>query len=250
MKKIWLGIAGVVVLLASLVLVGCTGSAAQPVTVNTNGQQQGIWVTGEGKVTVTPDVAIISVGIQSQETTVAAAQAKAAAAMDQLMQALKAQGVADKDIQTTSFYISQVTRYDNSTQQQIVTGYMVSNSVTVKIRDVKKAGTTIDAVAEAGGDLTRINGITFTVDDPTNSYNDARGKAIDNAVAKAKQMADKAGVKLGKIIYITENNYYTPVYQSLDMKATAGAPAPAVSTSVSPGELTVTTTVQITYAIN
>jgi uncharacterized protein YggE len=249
MKKIWLGIAGIVILLASLVMVGC-GASTTPVTVNTNGQQQGIWVTGEGKVIVTPDVAIISVGIQSQETTVAAAQAKAAAAMDQLMQALKAQGVADKDIQTSSFYISQVVQYDNSKQQQIVVGYMVSNTVTVKIRDVKKAGTTIDAVAEAGGDLTRINGITFTVDDPTNYYNDARGKAIDNAVAKAKQMADKAGVKLGKVTYITENNNFTPIYQSFDMKATAGAPVPAISTSVSPGELTITTTVQITYSIN
>ena len=247
MKKIWLVIAGIVVLLATVVMVGC-GTAASAGTVNSN-QQTGIWVNGQGKVTATPDIATISVGIQSQETTVAAAQSKAQAAMDQVMQALKAQGVAEKDIQTSSFYISQVTQYDNTKQEQNVVGYMVSNTVTVKIRDISKTGTTIDAVANAGGDLTRINGITFSVDDPTNYYNDARAKAIDDAAAKAKQIAAKAGVKLGKITYITENNNFTPIYQTLDMKS-AGAPVPAVSTSVSPGSLDITSTVQIVYAIN
>jgi uncharacterized protein YggE len=246
MKKIWLAIGGLVLMLGILGMVGC-GTVAP--NVNLNSQQIGLWVNGEGKVSVTPDVAIINVGVQSQELTVAAAQAAAAAAMDQLMQALKAQGVADKDIQTTGFSISQVTKYNNATQEQDVVGYMVSNMVTVKIRDVAKAGTTIDAVAAAGGDLVRINGITFTVDDPTNYYNDARGKAIDNAKAKAQQMADKSGAKLGKITYITENNYFQPIYRAFDMKETAaGAPAP--STSISAGQLEITTTVQIAYAIN
>jgi uncharacterized protein len=250
MKKIWLAIAGIVVLLASLVMVGC-GANTTPVDVNFNSQSQGIWVNGEGKVTATPDVAIISVGIQSQEITVADAQAKAAAAMDKLMQALKDQGVAEKDIKTTSFYINQVSRWDSVKQEQIITGYIVSNTVTVKIRDVKKAGTTIDAVAVVGGDLTRVNGITFTVDDPTNYYNDARAKAIDNAVAKAKQMADKTGIKLGKVTYITESTNFAPIYRDMGVKTSAGSvPAPAVSTSVSAGELEISTTVQITYAIN
>jgi uncharacterized protein YggE len=127
---------------------------------------------------------------------------------------------------------------------------MVSNTVTVKIRDVKKAGSTIDAVAAAGGDLARVNGITFTVDDPTNYYNDARAKAIDNAKAKAQQMADKSGAKLGKITYITENNYFQPIYRAFDMKAASGAPAPAIDTSISAGSLDITSTVQIAYAIN
>jgi uncharacterized protein len=250
MKKIWLAITGVVLMLGILVMAGC-GASPSDVNVNLNSQSQGLWVSGEGKVNVTPDVAIISVGIQSQEITVAEAQAKAAEAMDKLMKALKDQGIAEKDIQTTSYYISQVTRWDGDKQEQIITGYMVSNSVTVKIRDVKKAGTIIDAVAAAGGDLTRINGITFTVDDPTNSYNDARDKAIANARAKAQQMAEKSGAKLGKVTYITENNYFSPIYRAYDMKEASGAaPSPAVSTSISGGELEITTTVQIAYAID
>jgi len=245
MKKLWLMIAGVVVLLASLVMVGC-GASTAPIS---NNQQQGIWVSGSGKVTVTPDLAVISVGIQDQELTVADAQAKAAGAMDKLIQALKAQGVVDKDIQTTSFTISQVTRWDNDRQQSVVIGYLVSNTVTVKIRDISKVGTTIDAVAVAGGDMIRVNGITFTVDDPTSSYTNARAKAMADAKAKAQQMADLSGVKLGKVTYITENNNFTPIYQAYDMKSAAG-PVPAVSTPISAGELDVTVTVQVAYALN
>jgi uncharacterized protein len=251
MKKIWLAIAGVVVLVGMLAMAGC-GTSASPndVNVNLNSQQTGLWVNGEGKVTVTPDVAIINIGIETQEVSVADAQAKAAEAMDKLMQALKAQGVKEKDIQTTGYYISQVTRWDNERQIQEVTGYRVSNTVTVKVRDVAKAGATIDAVAAAGGDLTRVNGITFTVDDPTNYYNDARDKAIANAKAKAEQMASKSGAKLGKITYITENNYYSPIYRSYDSIKASGAAPEAAPTAISAGELEVTTTVQIAYALD
>ncbi len=111
MKKIWLGVAVVLAVLAVVGLAGCTaqGSAlsgdVSGLNVNLNSQQQGLWVSGEGKVTATPDVAIMTLGIESQETSVADAQAKAAAAMDKVMQALKDQGIADKDIQTQYFNI-------------------------------------------------------------------------------------------------------------------------------------------------
>jgi uncharacterized protein YggE len=249
MKKLWFAIAGVVVIMATLLMVGCGTGSTAPVYIN--GQQQGIWVNGEGKQTVTPDLAIINIGIQTQEITVADAQAKAAEAMDKLIATLKAQGVDQKDIQTSSFSISQVTRWDNDKNESIVTGYSVSNTVTVKIRDINKAGVIIDAAAAAGGDLVRINGITFTVDDPTTAYNQARDKAIQSAMDKAKQIADKSGAKLGKITYITENNYYSPIYRTMDSyKAGAEVGAPTVVTPVSAGELEVTTTVQIAYAIN
>jgi uncharacterized protein YggE len=247
MRKIWLAIAGVVAALGILALAGC--GAGAPVNVNLNSQSQGIWVSGEGKVTVTPDLAIITVGIQDQEVTVAEAQAKAAEAMDKVMQALKGQGIDDKDIQTQYFNISQVTRWDNDKQVQIVTGYQVTNTVTVKVHDVNKAGAVIDAVVAAGGDMARVNGITFTLDDPTSKYNDARDLAIANAKAKAEQMASKAGISLGKVTYITENAVYNPIYRSLDMAGSGSVPAPAVKTAISGGELDITTTVQIAYAI-
>jgi uncharacterized protein len=248
MKRIWLTIAGVVVIMASLLMVGCSSGSTAPVYIN--GQQVGLWVSGEGKQTVTPDLAIINIGIQTQEVTVADAQAKTAEAMDKLIAALKLQGVDEKDIQTASFSISQVTRWDNDKNESVVTGYSVSNTVTVKIRDIKKAGVTIDAAAAAGGDLIRVNGITFTVDDPTAAYNQARDKAIQNAMDKAKQIAEKSGAKLGKITYITESNSYYPVYRSYDSYKAEAVGAPGVVTHVSAGEQDVTTTVQISYAID
>lgn len=251
MKKIWLAITGVVLMVGMLVMAGCSGDISpNDVNVNLNSQQTGIWVNGEGKVSVTPDMAIINVGIVSEKPTVAEAQAEAAQAMDNLIQTLKDQGIDEKDIQTTSYYITQNTRWNQTDQKEEVIGYRVSNSVTVKVRDVNKVGTTIDAVAAAGGDLTRISGITFTIDDPTDFYNEAREKAIENAKAKAQQIADKSGAKLGKITYITESNYYSPVYRPYDSYKLATQEAAGVSTPISEGELEISTTVQIAYAID
>ena len=255
MKKTWLVVIGVALVLAVVGMVGCNSEGGltlsgdtSGIKINLNNQQQGIWVSGEGKVTAVPDVATLSLGIESQEATVAEAQANAAEAMDNVMKALKDEGVNDKDIQTRSFYIRKVTRWDNDNQREIILGYRVSNMVTAKIRDVANAGTVIDAVAAAGGDLTRINNIGFTVDDPTPYYEQAREKAVAEAAAKAKKLADTAGVKLGKPTYISESSYMPgPIYRA-DMIPMAEA-APPMETPISPGELEITTNVQIAYAI-
>ena len=103
-------------------------------------------------------------------------------------------------------------------------------------------------MAEVGGDLTRINSISFTVDDPTSYYEDARAKAIGDAVAKAKQMAQVAGIKLGKLLYISEGTPHIPpvVVRDYAMNVEGAAPAP---TSISPGELEIQVTVQMVYDI-
>jgi uncharacterized protein YggE len=169
--------------------------------------------------------------------------------MDKVMASLKNGGVAAKDIQTQSFNIQKISRWDDKNQQEIVTGYMVTNMVTAKIRDVNKAGTVIDAVAAAGGDLTRIDSISFTIDNPAAFQEQARQKAVADAAAKARQLADAAGVKLGKPIYITESSYVpNTVYRDAALKAEASSGA--TTTPVSAGELEVTANVQIAYAIN
>jgi uncharacterized protein len=247
-KKIWLAIAGTVLLLV-VGLVGCSSGNTPSngnINVNLNNQQEGIWVNGEGKVTAVPDVAILSLGIEAQELTVAEAQAKAAAAMDSVMKALKDAGIDEKDIQTQYFNIQKVTRWDNDKQYETVIGYRVTNTVIAKVRDVTKAGTVIDAVVVAGGDLTRINSIGFTVDDPSSYYEQARVKAVTDAAAKAKKLADTAGVKLGKPVYITESSYIPgPIYR--DVANAAETPTPV--TPISPGEMEITANVQINYAI-
>jgi len=254
MKRIWLGAIGVVLILgATMALAGCSSEGTSltggSFKIDLNSQQEGIWVNGEGKVNAVPDVAILSLGIEAQEVSVAQAQSEAAAAMDKVMAALKGGGVAEKDIQTRSFNIQRVTRWDDDRQQEITIGYRVSNMVTAKIRKVDKAGSVIDAVTAAGGDLIRINSIGFTVDDPKPYQEQARVLAVADAAAKAKKLADTAGVKLGKPSYISESSYVPgPIYRA-DMLAKAeGAPAP-VATPVSPGELEITTNVQLAYDI-
>ena len=245
MKKIWLVVIGVVMLLGMILLASCS-TESSPGVSNYNSQQAGIWVSGEGKITAAPDVAILNVGIQAQETDVAQAQSEAAAAMDKLMTALTDGGIAKKDIQTTNFSIQPVTKWDDSKQQSITIGYIVTNMVTVKVRKLDQTGPIVDAVAVAGGNLTRVNGISFTIDDPASYYTQARTKAVADAKSKAQQLADNAGVKLGKLTYITEsNNSPGPIYRT-DI---APAAKDAGSTPISVGTLDIVTDVQLAYAI-
>ena len=169
--------------------------------------------------------------------------------MDRVMKALKDNGVADKDIQTQYFNIQKVTRWDKDLEREVVIGYRVTNMVTAKIRELDKTGTIIDAVAVAGGDLTRIDGIGFSVDDPSVYQEEARQKAMADAKAKAEQMAEVAGVKLGKPTYISESSYIPSPVMRQDVFKEAAAGAPMVETSISPGEMEISVNVQIVYAI-
>ena len=169
-NKKWLLLLGLALVVPVVALSGCAAGPTTVEAVNLSSQQEGIWVNGEGKVTVTPDIALLRLGIEAQQTTVAEAQAEAAAAMDTVMTALTDNGVSEKDIQTQYFSIYQVTRWDDYKNQEIVTGYRVTNMVNAKIREIDKTGTIIDAVAVAGGDLTRINNISFSVDEPSRYY--------------------------------------------------------------------------------
>jgi hypothetical protein len=225
------------------------GPAAQAgsVSVSIPNQQVGIWVNGTGKVTAAPDVAVLQLGVEAQSATVGEAQTKAAEAMDRVMKALTGNGVAKKDIQTLFFNINRITQWDDKGQVETVIGYRVSNTVTVKVRTVDKTGDVIDAVAAAGGDLTRINSISFTVDDPSPLTKEARDKAMVDARTKAEQLASLGGVKLGKPTFISESSYF-PYSGGVSAPAAADKSV-AVATPVNPGEMDITVSVQVTYAI-
>jgi uncharacterized protein YggE len=117
--------------------------------------------------------------------------------------------------------------------------------VLAKIREVDKAGIIIDVVAKASGDLTRIQSISFSVDDPTPYYEEARGKAMEDAMNKATQLATSAGIQLGKPTYISEEAAYVPKY--FDEVARDEALAP--ETPISPGELKIMVNVQVVCEI-
>ena len=252
MKKVWLLAIGLALVMAVVGLSGCsqgsTSGVPSNLRVNLNSQQEGIWVSGQGKVTAVPDIATLRLGIEAQEASVAEAQTRAAEAMDKVMTALTDSGVAEKDIQTQYFSIRQVTKWDRVKEEETVVGYRVTNMVTAKIRDIDKAGSIIDAVVEAGGDLTRIDSISFSVDDPSAYYEEAREKAMAEAKAKAKQLAELAGVRLGKPTYILEGAHVLPIYPRMEYEMAAPAPVPA-ETPISPGETEISLSLQVVYAI-
>ena len=253
MKKIWILAASMVLLLAVVGLAGCSqgdgllSAEASGIRVNLSSQQEGIWVSGSGRVMAVPDVAALSLGIEAQNDSVALAQSQAAEAMAKVKAALTGNGVAEKDIQTRYFNVQRLTRWDQDKQQEIVIGYRVTNMVTAKIRELDKVGTIIDAVAVAGGDLTRIDSIGFSVEDPSAYYGEAREKAMADARTKAQQMAELAAVKLGKPTYITESlQYPQPIYRQDFYAEAAVAPA---ETPISPGETEISINVQVAYSI-
>lgn len=253
MKKVWLLVAGLVLVLAVVGLPGCTPNSTSlsgelgNIRVNLSSQQEGIWVNGRGEVSAVPDVANLRLGIEAQDESVAQAQVQADEAMNKVRTALADNGVAEKDIQTQYFNIRRVTRWDNVNQEEVVIGYQVTNMVTAKIREMDRVGAVIDAVATAGGDLTRIDSISFSVEDPSAYHEEARQKAMADAEAKAEQLAGLAGLKMGKPTYVSESTQLpSPIYRQDLMEKAMGAP---IETPISPGEVEISLTVQLAYAI-
>lgn len=255
MKKAWWLIPCLIVVLA-LSAIGCEYLEMASTSENENSQQiisilpqqnTGIWVTGQGEVTAIPDLASLRLGVEAQADTVAEARTEASEAMNKVMEALKDNGVAEEDIQTQQFSIYPMTRWNERKEEEEIIGYRVTNMVVAKIREVDKAGEIIEAVAEAGGDLTRIQSISFTVDDPTEYYREARAKAMEDAKDKATQLADAAGVELSEPTYISEGSVYRPEVSRYfpEIEEEMAAPQPPIS----PGELEITVSVQVVYAI-
>ena len=213
-----------------------------------NQQNTGIWVTGEGKVSAVPDVAVLSLGVEVQSSSVAEAQSYAATTMTAVVNELDNFGVAEKDIKTSQFSITPVRRWSEKDGREILIGYRVTNTVTARVRNIDDTGAIIDAAARAGGDYIVINSISFTVDEPSAYYEEARELAMADAKAKAEQLADLGKVKLGRPTYISESGAYVPVVREFYAEAAMSVPA-APSTPISAGETEIRLSVQVVYSI-
>ena len=171
--------------------------AAMP-ALNT-AQPSGIAVSGTGMVFAEPDRAVVTLGVEARAETVSTARADAARAMTAIIAALGADGIAEQDIQTRSFDISpQYSRRERTDSsgarynEQVLLGFIVSNQAAVNVRNMENIGGILDRVAEAGGDLTRIRGISFSSDDPTQLHAQAREAAVKDLMAKAQHYATLA----------------------------------------------------------
>jgi len=206
-----------------------------------------ITVVGQGSVRMSPDIAQISIGMETSAETVGEAVAENEAQMEEILAALTAAGIDEKDIQTMNYSI-QLDRYPEtlprveSSSAEPAPVYRVSNMVTVTVRDLESVGDVLDAVIEAGAN--NIWGISFTLDDPTTAQSEARSKAIEDAQARAEALADLSGVALGPVMSISEVVGATPLpVAAMAERAVAGAGP------ISPGELEISYQVQVSYFI-
>jgi uncharacterized protein YggE len=222
-----------------------THSLASASSANSS-EPQGLIVSGEGRASAAPDVAVLGLGVSAKASTVGAANSQAQQAMTALLDSLEANGVQEKDIQTTSFAIQP--EYDYRNDEQVLTGYRVSHMLQVKVRDIDRAGEVIDDAVQAGGDLLQVQSISFIIDDTTALSSQARQKAMADAQAKAEELASLAGVTLGDPTYITESTS-TPYTQPYYDRSVADSAMAAPVTEISAGELEIVVYVNITYGI-
>ena len=219
--------------------------------------QTTISVSGEGEITVIPDIATVSFSVITEGAVVSDAQENATKKMNAAIAAVRGFGVEEKDIKTTGYNISP--RYEYSKigvpctewgcppGKQILTGYQVSQSVSVKIRKIADAGKILSKLGETG--VSDISGLTFSIDKEDVAKNDARGKAIDDAQAKAKVLAKQLGVSLVRIVSFSESGNYPIYYAKGAALRMGGSDASAPVPEIPAGENTITSNVIITYEI-
>jgi len=203
-------------------------------------------VTAQGETTRVPDVATIRAGVVTQGATAAAALAENAKRMAGVLDALKRAGVAPRDNRTANVSLSPQYRYADG-QPPVVTGYQASNSVSIRFRDIAKAGAILDALVAQGAN--QIDGPTLSLDQPEAALDEARADAVKRARARAELYAKAAGLSVSRIVSITEagqNDGSTPQPIMFSNRAMAGADA---STRVVPGETEVTASVNVRFLL-
>jgi uncharacterized protein YggE len=216
-----------------------------------------ISVSGKGEAITIPDIATFSFGVNETAKTVAEAQSKATTRINAALKAVRDAGVEDKDIKTISYSINPHYEYTNGicTQfrcepsKQTLTGYDVSQTVEVKIRDLEKAGTIFSTIGTLGVD--NVNSLTFSIDDIDTVKAQARDEAIANAKAKASELSKQLGVKLVRITSFYDSSDDVPYYYGRggDVALSAVKSEMAVPPEIPTGEQKVISTVTITYEI-
>jgi uncharacterized protein YggE len=220
-------------------------AAAVPAYSEESKMPRVISLSGHGEVRQAPDTAYVITGVLSQGVTAGEALAANTKAMNALFAALKEEGIADKDVQTSNFMVQPRYNFQENKAPELV-GYDVSNTVTVKIRKLGDLGLLLDKLVQAGSN--QINGIGFEISEPTAALDEARKLATADATRKAKIYAEAMGVALGPVMSISEGvNYQPPMPMArgkVMMADAAAAPVP-----VAAGEQSLSIDVNITWEI-
>jgi uncharacterized protein YggE len=200
-------------------------------------------ISATGASTRAPDIASIGAGVVTQASRAGDAMAANAKAMTATIAALKRAGVADRDIQTQSINLQPQYRYADN-QPPVLTGYQASNRVSVRIRDIARAGGVIDALVSAGAN--QIDGPTLAVEHPEAALDEARAKALATARSRAELYAKAAGLTVKRIVRISESENAGPIVRPMAMMARAAKD----STPVEAGEQELTVNLSVVFELN
>lgn len=235
MKSIWLGLA--------LCAAAPTAAAAQavqapmPAIAGTR-----LEVSATGEATRVPDLAIISAGVVTRQTTATAAIQENATRMERVLAALKRAGIEERDVQTSSINLNPEYRYQDNRAPQLV-GYSASNQVSIRFRDIRNTGKILDALVAEGAN--QINGPTLTIDKPEAALDEARLKALANGRARADVYARALGRRVARIVSISESGGGSPVPPPMPMMMEARAQG--ADSKILPGEQKLQVTLSIVF---
>ncbi len=224
------------------VVMNASAQVAAPASTSTDGTL--LSVSAEAKATRVPDVATMSTGVVTQAADANGALRANAEEMNKVMSAVKAAGIAERDVQTSGISIYPQYRYAEN-KPPVITGYQASNTVNLKVRDIAKLGKVLDALVASGAN--QVNGPNFEIDQPEEAYDEARRNALAKAQARAEMYAKTLGLRVRRIVSIDEGTGYQPPVM-LRMAAKTMA-MDAVESPVSPGESTLSANLNVVFEL-
>ncbi|HEX8301165.1 SIMPL domain-containing protein [Sphingomonas sp.] len=201
-------------------------------------------VSAEGVSTRVPDVAVIQAGVITQAPSASAAMAQNSRRMSGVLAALRAAGVSDRDMQTAAISLSPQYRYENN-QPPILTGYQASNQVSVRFREIARSGAILDTLVKQGAN--NISGPNLTIDKPETALDEARTDAIGKARARATLYAQAAGLRVDRILAISESGGMPPPMPMMAFREKAQAAS--ADTQVVAGEQQLSVTVSVRFLL-
>lgn len=230
-----------------------SGAAGRYSAPNSIQPETTLSVSAEATVKREPDIAYINAGVQEERETAEDAMAAQAKSMTGVFEALEKAGVAKKDMQTSNFSLwpryeyFEVRQKDGSSRgEQRLVGYTASNQLTIKVRDLDNLGKTLDSLVSAGGNT--FNGLSFALEDDSEVVDEARGKAIEEALSRAELYAKAAGLRVLRIVTINEGGSYTPAPMPMARMKEAMA-MDSYSTPVAGGEVGYSASVNVVFEL-
>jgi uncharacterized protein len=231
-------------LLAGLALMMPAVADAQTAAITQSIAGTRLDLQARGEVRVVPDIALINAGVITEAIDAASAMAQNATKMSRVLTALKREGVADKDVQTQSVNLSPQYRYV-ANRPPVITGYQASNQLNIRFRDVGKSGAILDVLVKEG--INQINGPTLTVDKPEAAMDTARMEALKILRQRADTYAAAAGMKVRRIVVLSES--VDQGYQPMPMMVKAQASDASAETSIAPGEQAIGVTLNAVFEL-